>query len=60
MNSSKENDVWELVEHPSGRKTVRSKWVYKTKIGGVTKKDWLHRVTHKSMEQIMTKCFDQS
>lgn len=31
MKSLKENDVWELVL-PSGRKTVESKWVYKTKI----------------------------
>ena len=33
MKSLKENDVWELVELPSGWKTVGSKWVFKTKIG---------------------------
>ena len=33
MNSLHENNVWELVELPEGRKTVRSKWVYKVKTG---------------------------
>ena len=33
MKSLKENDVWELVELPTGRKTVGSKWVYKVKTG---------------------------
>ena len=33
MQSLKENDVWELVELPKGRKTVGSKWVYKVKTG---------------------------
>ena len=31
MNSLEENDVWELVELPAGRKPVGSKWVFKTK-----------------------------
>ena len=31
MKSLKENDVWELVELPEGRKGVGSKWVYKLK-----------------------------
>ena len=31
MNSLKENQVWELVELPEGRKAVGSKWVYKLK-----------------------------
>ena len=29
IESLKENDVWELVELPKGRKTVGSKWVFK-------------------------------
>ena len=33
MKSLKENDVWKLVELPTGRKTVGSKWVYKVKTG---------------------------
>ena len=33
MTSLKENDIWELVELPAGRKSVESKWVYKAKIG---------------------------
>ena len=33
MKTLKENEVWELVELPSGWKTVGSKWVFKTKIG---------------------------
>ena len=33
MKSLKENEVWELVELPDGRKTVGSKWVYKVKTG---------------------------
>ena len=33
MKSLKQNNVWELVELPSGRKTVGSKWVYKVKTG---------------------------
>lgn len=33
MKSLKENDVWELMELPKGRKIVESKWVYKLKTG---------------------------
>ena len=33
MSSLKDNDVWELVELPLGRKTVGSKWVFKMKTG---------------------------
>ncbi len=33
MNSLKQNEVWNLVKLPEGRKTVGSKWVFKTKIG---------------------------
>ena len=33
MKSLKENDVWELMELPKGKKTVGSKWVYKVKTG---------------------------
>ena len=33
MKSLKENDVWELVELPKGKKKVGSKWVYKVKTG---------------------------
>ncbi len=32
MDSLKENDVWELVKLPEARKTVGSKWVFKTKM----------------------------
>jgi len=31
MNSLEENNVWVLVELPSGRKPVGSKWVFKVK-----------------------------
>ncbi len=31
MKSLKQNDVWDLVELPSGKSTVGSKWVFKTK-----------------------------
>jgi hypothetical protein len=31
MKSLKDNEVWELVELPEGRKAVGSKWVYKVK-----------------------------
>ena len=33
MRSLQENDVWDLVELPPGRKTVGSKWVFKKKTG---------------------------
>ena len=33
MQSLKDNDVWELIELPEGRKAVGSKWVYKVKTG---------------------------
>ena len=33
MKSLKENNVWDLVELPPGRKPVGSKWVYKVKTG---------------------------
>ena len=33
MKSLKENEVWDLVKIPPGRKTVGSKWVYKKKTG---------------------------
>ena len=33
MKSLKDNNVWDLVELPSGRKKVGSKWVYKLKTG---------------------------
>ena len=33
IKSLNDNDVWELVELPVGRKTVGSKWVYKMKTG---------------------------
>ena len=33
MKSLKENEVWDLVKLPPGRKTVGSKWVYKKKTG---------------------------
>ena len=33
MNSLRENDVWDLVNLPPGRKAVGSKWVFKKKTG---------------------------
>ena len=33
MKSMEENDVWDLVPLPAGRKIVGSKWVYKVKTG---------------------------
>ena len=33
MKSLKENDVWNLVKLPPGRKLVGSKWVFKKKTG---------------------------
>ena len=33
IQSLKENDAWELVKLPKGRKVVGSKWVYKVKTG---------------------------
>lgn len=33
MKSLKDNDVWELVDLPTGKKAIRSKWVYKVKTG---------------------------
>ena len=32
INSLKENEVWDLVTLPEGRKTIGCKWVFKTKI----------------------------
>ena len=34
MKSLSDNEVWELIELPKGRKTVGSKWVYKIKVDG--------------------------
>ena len=34
MESLHNNDVWELVDLPVGRKAVGSKWVYKVKVDG--------------------------
>ena len=34
MKSLEDNEVWELVPLPAGRKMVGSKWVYKIKTGG--------------------------
>ena len=47
-----ENDTWDLVPLPKGRKLVRCKWVYKTKFGPDGKVD-----RHKS--RIVTKAFSQ-
>ena len=33
MKSLKDNNVWELVRLPAGKKAVGSKWVYKIKTG---------------------------
>ena len=33
MTSLRENDVWDLVELPVGKKVVGCKWVYKVKTG---------------------------
>ena len=33
MDSIAQNDVWDLVELPPGRKLVGSKWVFKKKVG---------------------------
>ena len=33
MNSLQDNDVWDLVELPPGRKIIGSKWVFKKKTG---------------------------
>ncbi len=33
IKSLKDNNVWELVKLPSGRKKVGGKWVYKVKTG---------------------------
>ena len=33
LNSLDENDVWDLMKLPPGRKTVGSKWVFKKKTG---------------------------
>ena len=40
IKSLKENDVWELVELPKGKKTVGSKWVYKVKTGADRSVEW--------------------
>ena len=59
MQSLKENDVWELVELPKGRKTVGSKWVYKgqgqTARLNAIKLDWSHKDTRRSLELITMK-----
>ena len=34
MASLKENQVWELVKLPTGRKVIGSKWIFKTKVDG--------------------------
>ena len=34
MNSLKENDVWDLVKLPKGRKVIGCKWIFKTKVDG--------------------------
>ena len=31
MKSLNDNEIWELVELPEGRKAIGSKWVYKVK-----------------------------
>ena len=31
MSSMDKNNVWELVDHPLGRKTIGNKWVIKVK-----------------------------
>ena len=33
MESLAQNDVWDLVELPSGKKVVGNKWVFKKKVG---------------------------
>ena len=33
MTSLRENDVWDLVELPAGKKVVGCKWIYKVKTG---------------------------
>jgi len=33
MTSLRENNVWDLVKMPQGKKTIGSKWVYKVKTG---------------------------
>ena len=33
MTSLQENQVWDLVELPKGKKIIGSKWVFKDKIG---------------------------
>ncbi|MCG8626984.1 MAG: hypothetical protein MJE68_33910, partial [Proteobacteria bacterium] len=37
MDSLAQNDVWDLVELPSGKKVVGSKWVFKKKVGADSK-----------------------
>jgi len=62
MKSLKENEVWDLVELPKGRKAIGSKWVSRSKLGqmaqlNITKPDWWLKVFRKNTVMIMTKHF---
>ena len=52
LNSMEKNKVWELVDLPSGRKAIGSKWIFKRKLnasGNIknTKLGWSLKGTHK-------------
>ena len=65
MDSLSANEVWDLIELPKGRKTVGSKWVFRTKKdaqhGEVERyKAWLVAQSFsQSMDRIMMKHFHQ-
>ena len=46
-----ENDTWELVELPSGRKPVGCKWIFKTKHGNNGKEHYKAQLVAKGYTQ---------
>ena len=59
-NSLMENNTWELVKLPEGRKVIGSKWVFRVKYDGKeesigSRVDLPHKDTHRSMVSITMK-----
>ena len=61
MDSLKQNDVWELVALPEGRKPVGSKWVFKTKLNADGKIErYKARLVAQGFSQIFGSDYDET
>ena len=60
LKSPKENDVWDVIPKPAGRKIVASRWVYKAKGNAQGEVEWYKALLlAKGLSQILRQYYDK-